>query len=427
MTNVAVDERAIENMIDTLRELQRLISKQEPLPIGEVTGRAKWIQIGDLLLELHADAIDQYDRFMKKWNRAPWTAKWSSASIEKIVHNAMGEAWEHLETSGEIFAEAAKELDKEPPMFTVTMPLIGVDLQMLELLVGRVRIVRFTDTIRDKLFSAVSDITKTTLNPEEEKQRYLLDTKSVLDGLVGTVCAQVDVPGDSERAVELAENECQPVIDVLQLFASIFEHRKKQIQIDFRSYEASGFRPVLLLSSDMSHFNRSHSRFGAAGAFVLNEQRLARIQELGLKPLFDLTAKPDSERSDVERLILRAVHWFSNGELQRNDENKIQSYVTCLDMFFSSRDGEVTAAVQDGVAYMLGHERAERLYLASFVGDVYNYRSRASHEGEEFDVPTKIDELRNLTLSFLAEMLAKREIFQTKKQIRDWVYAERFS
>lgn len=72
--------------------------------------------------------------------------------------------------------------------------------------------------------------------------------------------------------------------------------------------------------------------------------------------------------------------------------------------FFSSRDGGATSAVQDRVAYLLGEDYEHRVELHEFIGEVSDYRSRASHEGAPFNFPEKLAELRALTLRFLNEL-----------------------
>lgn len=134
-----------------------------------------------------------------------------------------------------------------------------------------------------------------------------------------------------------------------------------------------------------------------------------------------------SDRTETEELLLRAVHWFADAELQRNPENRVQSYVTCFDMFFSTREGGVTAAVQDGVAFFMGHDRDSRVRIHRFVGEAYDSRSRASHEGSALDLPGTIVALEQLVVNSIAEMLRRRDELPDKKAIKDCVFQQRMS
>jgi hypothetical protein len=96
-------------------------------------------------------------------------------------------------------------------------------------------------------------------------------------------------------------------------------------------------------------------------------------------------------------------------------------------MFFSSKDGEATAAVQDGIAYVLGQDAASRTDLHKFIGELYDYRSRTSHEGADFDVPEKLRELKDVTLNFLATIIRRRDESATKKALKEWVFAARMN
>jgi hypothetical protein len=195
------------------------------------------------------------------------------------------------------------------------------------------------------------------------------------------------------------------------------------IRVDFRFFESAGFRPVLITSEDGKSVYPSRKRFGPRGSCIIDEAAIAKLEAAGLGDILSLVGGDDL--TEIETIILRAVHWFADGDLQRNLENRLQSYVTCLDMFFSSRDGEATTAVQDGVAYVMGDMPEDRIELHSFVGKVYDYRSRASHEGESLDFPTEVARLRHLTISFIAQILRRRAEFPTKKQLKDWIKFER--
>jgi hypothetical protein len=135
----------------------------------------------------------------------------------------------------------------------------------------------------------------------------------------------------------------------------------------------------------------------------------------------------EEARSEVESLILRALHWLADGDLQRNPENQLQSYVTCLDMFFASKDGELTRAIQEGVAHLMGTDLDGRRDIYNFIGEVYDYRSRASHTGEQFDLPELTRKCRNLVISFIFQMVQRRAEFPTKKSLKDWVLVQRLS
>ena len=129
----------------------------------------------------------------------------------------------------------------------------------------------------------------------------------------------------------------------------------------------------------------------------------------------------------MEMLILRALHWFADGDLQRNPENQLQSYVTCLDMFFASKDGEATRSIQEGVAHVMGLDVDARREIHDFVGEVYDYRSRASHSGEQFELPELILKCRGLVINFILQMVERRSEFPTRKALKDWVLTQRLS
>ncbi len=424
-----MDPRALQNIVETFHLLKDAYARQGPVQAGEIPldQDMKVVSVGPYTLILKAESLTAYRAFMQKWMREQWVQRWSEDFIESKVRAAMGLAWNDAPQEATVFQALADELDTESPRFTVLIPLTGVDLQIAEYQLGPVKIIRLTRERLDDLIAAITAIAPTTLSSETVKEEYLAQTTAFLNSMLGTVCAEVVAAGDPERCKEAAEAIFLPAIDVLQLLTGILESSARHIRIDFRSAESSGFRPVIMLSEDRTHLHRHHERYGAAGQLVINEVRITQIAESPLADLVALLSVAEGQRSEVEDLLLRAVHWFSDGELQRNDENKLLSYVTCLEMFFSSGDGAVTSAIQDGVAYLLAQNAKDRVYLHRFVGEIYKHRSDASHSGEQFSLPEKLLELRILTLNVMAAVLGRRAEFPTKQSIKAWVFAQRMA
>ncbi len=339
----------------------------------------------------------------------------------------MSRSWEEPERAAAAFSELAAELDSDPPLFLITIPLSGVNLQMEELEVGPARLCRMDATKAATIMAAVNRISSTMQGPPSAKEAYVAVTQRTVEQLMGVTIVEISEAGDPSLAQERAETKCLTTIDVLQFMAGLFVHSEQRIRVDFRSVESAGFRSVLLLSEDGTHFVQNQNRFGPSGSFVLTSDIMERMKSVGFMAIFDILAKEETDKTEIEKLIMRAVHWFSDAELQRNPSNKLQSYVTCLDMFFSSRDGEATAAVQDGVAYLLGDSVEQRMEIHKFVGEAYEYRSRASHEGAELHLPEMIVKLKSLTANFLAIVAQRRADFQTKKALKQWVYAQRMA
>jgi hypothetical protein len=75
----------------------------------------------------------------------------------------------------------------------------------------------------------------------------------------------------------------------------------------------------------------------------------------------------------------------------------------------------------------MGEDSASRMALHRFVGEVYEYRSRASHEGTAPEVNAQISQLRELTVNFIAVILRRRHEFPTKKALKGWVHVAKMT
>jgi hypothetical protein len=420
-----MDQRALQNIVDVFQDFKNTyIAQATPFPEGPIPDGQEGIMFmrKGAMFFIQGEALAKFRKLVSKFNRKPWSDLLSDTYRSEAIEDAVVDAWDEADGGVAVFTNLASRFDSAAERFTVWIPLIGVDLQVSELRMGNVRLVRMTQQHLDNFLQTVS--ANTTL-PDSVKEQYVSYISTMLNGLLNATCAEVSTVGDSNRAKELAEDACLPIIDVLQLLVALVVNRDMNVRVDFRSFEAVGYRPVLMISEEKQTFLPTQSRFGAAGACAITDAVLQRFKESGFSTIFDLLVKSEAELSEIERFILRAVHWFADGELQRNQENQLQSYVTCLDMFFSSRDGEATSAVQDGLAYLMGDNAEQRMNLYKFVGEMYDYRSRASHEGEDIDLPAKLNELRYITINFIAEMLRRRGEFRTKKALKEWVRAER--
>jgi hypothetical protein len=422
-----MNEHALENMVETFQSLRDAVARQPPMATGPILAATKMFSKHGRDFTLQGDALAEYRRLLSKFQKRPWNDRWSEGYIEDVVQGAISKAWYEPEQAAMAFSEAAAELDAEPPTFLVTIPLSGVELQMDELYIGRTRLRRMDAEKASIIMGAVNRISLTMKGPQNAKDTYVTFTQRTVDQLIGATIAEISEPGDPDLAQGRAETRCLTAIDVLQFMAGLFAHSEQRIRVDFRSVESAGFRSVLLLSEDGTHFVQNQNRFGPSGSFLVTPDIMEQMKSSRLIEIFDILSKEDTEQTEIEELIVRATHWFADAELQRNPSNKLQSYVTCLDMFFSSRDGEATTAVQDGIAYLLGGTAEQRIEIHKFVGAAYDYRSRASHEGADFRLPEMIVKLKSLTVNFLATIVERRADLQTKKALKQWVYEQRMT
>jgi hypothetical protein len=418
-----VHPNALQNVLARYRSFVTAWRAQEPLPSGEVLSNVpmRTMTFGSYAVVLYEqNALAAYERLEKCFVREPWSKQWSESHIQDLLRSAIGKAMENDGAEQVSFDELAAELSLPAPSYTVIFPVLGVDLRVPELRIGSNRVFLMTESHATDLIAISTAICNELQNPPEEREGAILRSAEFITSLVNSTCVEIRTVGDVEQARRHAEIASIPIRDLLQLMAAVFEPKEKDIRIDIRP-EARGFRPTIMLSSDKTHLQLQQSRFGGAWTLPITEQRVAQFRECGFDDLFVILGKVAEERTEIEEFIIRALHWFADAESQGTLENALLSLVTCLDMFFSSRDSQVTSLIQFGVAHLMGQDPADRERLFKFIGDVYERRSRASHEGEGLSTAAMASDTRILVLNFLAMILRRREEFKTKRDLREWV------
>lgn len=418
-----MDDRALENVVRIYAEFKEAYAALPPQPMGPIQADGVMIMRGGRFMFIRDEALGLYRKLVSKWATSEWKTKWSDKYRTEKAQTAMVEAFDERDGGLRIFRELANEFDEEPAQFTVFIPISGIDLKVPSLQIGEVEVLRMTRDLADELIATASEM---VADKSLQVKTAILDfvTKSVNE-LENVTCLKLIVRGDSTKAQADAEHTCLQVIDILQVIVGLFISLDAEVRVDFRSFDAVGYRPIIFVSADGSSVTPHKARFGAAGACEITPYVLERLKEYEFETIFDIVRLPEDKRSEVETLILRALHWFADGDLQRNPENQLQSYVTCLDMFFATKDGEVTRSVQEGVAHLMGLDTDARREIYDFVGEVYDYRSRASHTGEQFELPELTLKCRGLVINFIVQMVKRRAEFPTKKAIKEWALAQR--
>ena len=148
---------------------------------------------------------------------------------------------------------------------------------------------------------------------------------------------------------------------------------------------------------------------------------LAKMREKGFSALLDAVAKPRVQRSAYDSLLIDAMHWVADGERQLNVENKVTSYMTALEMFFSSPDAPITRDVSESVALLLASKAEHREKIRKLIASLYAERSKISHEGKRESSLDAVRHLRRFAVSLLARMSSLSWRFPNREAIKTWL------
>ncbi|MEH2463175.1 hypothetical protein [Nostoc sp.] len=133
--------------------------------------------------------------------------------------------------------------------------------------------------------------------------------------------------------------------------------------------------------------------------------------------------------SDFEKAVIRAVHWFSLAEKQAGNENKLLALITCLETFLTSEYGNpIRNTVAEGSAIILEDTLENRKYIKQRINEFYKKRSSISHGGGSKNIlDSDIKELKKLVQLFIQAMIRRKNEFQARKDVLEWIDDQKLS
>lgn len=358
-----------------------------------------------------------------------WGERFSEGFVAKKLDSAVAQAL--LDES-----EGTTVLDNDPWLEelgrysddqTVYLRLIGLTLPEGPQQIGNVELVAVTDEVRESLLERAERVIETLKHTEEEKVRIReLYESNVVGHLAGQVVAKYTVTAEPQRAIERAEEEARRAVDVLRF--------------SIPAVYPSGYRVEVGLEGDVSRELSWVAVFGSAGMtanhrvkgslqpFELSAETLARMDEIGALAVSEILTKQEGSLSDMERTILRGVHWFGSAQTQHELENKFLNLVTCVETFLTPRDGNpIGTAIAEGIAILLATGVDNRRAMKKEVKRLYRLRSGVSHGGKKAVLDSDVETLQGIAGSLAMSLISRRTEWNSQAELLRWIEDQKFA
>jgi hypothetical protein len=313
--------------------------------------------------------------------------------------------------AAEVWTDLINEVERFSQRVTVYVPLSGIQLYVTDLKLGGVTVLPVSESLRNELAPKIH------FDPDAINE-------------LGCVCARVEVIAENGRAFELAVQRVRRVLDLFRytlIFASKNPADERRICVGLGEVHHSA-RVSVAFCECTGQTVVNHSRVGAMQDFAIGDEVIRLMSSIHV---FELATLLDTEAdvvTDFENSLIRALHWVANAQTQDESENGLLSLVTALEVFFSRRDRDpITAAIAEGVAFVLGKTKQERLWLAREVRRLYGRRSGVSHGGRSAIELKDLLQLNWLAASVLRELVARREEFLTPDALHAWIDDQKMS
>jgi hypothetical protein len=365
--------------------------------------------------------------FRKRFERKNWLPKWSEKYLREVEATLMGEAFTKPAEADVLAAveRAAAILDAEPPENVVVLPIAHLLLSDMELAFPNMVLHTITEGRLAEIRQRYNHILDSSKHTEEEKAnlRVIVDETTKL--MLNLPCAVVTIRGDKDKVLDDATRAAETVVDFLQFVAAKYEYSFKEIRIRIGGDLVTNQPPTIIMASDGSSIQDIRKRL-FEHRFQLEQRHIDEMRIEGFGPLFDALAKPEADRTEFEKVLLRAMHWVADAERQQLPENKTTSYITAIDMFFSTKDEPVTRDVTEGTAVIIGSTLADRTAILAHINKVYDTRSKISHAGDPADREAYVM-AKTLALNLIARLSAMSSQFESKQSLRSWLKERRLS
>lgn len=420
---MSTDERYVSALCDDFAAFLEEAAREDPHPNPLTFPNAEWriFAAGNLQIVYRrpetAAALEKLEG--KIYRRRDWTKKWSGDYIERAFSNALTRIGDGApEQVHEAIAAMARDLDEEPKARSVVFAISGLALSQGEVRLGSIRLFKMADE-REQFRESFYRIIATVTNPEDQKEHFRRQTDEFLDSYGGLAAAEVPAVGDVEGAQNSAILTSEPILDFLQMIAAIEEPSAKKIRIVGGAGLIAQQPPRFVISNDRKEANWNQ-KFPRNYQMDLTEARIKKIVGLGFQAVVDALSKSEESRLEFEEMLLNAVHWIADAEKQERLENRVTSYTTAMELFFTAEDGPIVRDLSESVAYLLGKDLKTRREIKALVARLYKERSKVSHRGQRSALEKDVRELKSLAINVVALMSRMAKRFETKADVQSF-------
>lgn len=395
---------------------------------------------GDKRHEQLADHVLQ----MKPWNRLSLKYVENQMnevygkSLSKIVEGegfgtlpkALREA--DVEDVRELVRGLVADLDRQASTeWVVYLPLAGISsISGNSLKIGRTCLKYMNSVQMSALFEKI-DAIFVNRRAQGDKSEIGRDefVRGRIETLKDTVCAIHHVTAESGRAIEIAEEQTQEILDLLSYFISFIHSRDYKGAVRLQGEMAGGHRTTVLLSPTNDLFYLANRRTGAYMPVEFTKDDIKAMNALGI---FNVSAVIETGRpTPFQKTVLAGIRWFAASQRQDTPEIEFVNLVTCLENCLTPGDGSsIRASIAEGCAILLEDELDQRLQLKATVLEIYDIRSKIVHRGGSItskQEKSRLADLRLIARGLLAVLIKRIDEFKEKQSLLTWIESQKLT
>jgi hypothetical protein len=232
--------------------------------------------------------------------------------------------------------------------------------------------------------------------------------------LADKVCATISVIAEMNKAIEVAKRSTRRATEILTFAcASSFTQPPYEDMLIAIEGEALDRGPVVLLEhTDDFAAAQQHAETMMPIVFDRPITSGSRLERLSL-----LIATPETQLGELDRAILRAVHWWVAAQGQVETENKLLNLITALETIVGRTGGAISEVVSESTALILETAFADRVTVKRFIKGMYDARSGVTHGSSASADRENVRQLRRYAAHLISKMIKRDASIRTRRDL----------
>jgi hypothetical protein len=314
-------------------------------------------------------------------------------------------------------------------VWIIYLPLSGIiQISGNSLKIGQASLRYMTSFQTDALINEVEAIFAANHPPGTDLTGYLKPWRDGIGRLKDSVCAIFQIAGESDKALENAEEQVQDILDLLTYFLSFKHSRDYKGAVRLQGEMARSLRTTFLISSVTKTCHLGYEATGAYMPIGIDREDIELMKRLGI---FDLSAVIEkADPNPFQKMVLSGIRWFAASERQDTPEIAFVNLVTCLENCLTPGGERISASIAEGCAILLENELEDRLELRDKVSKIYSTRNKILHHGGTIASKveeSQLDDLRVIAQNLLAILIKRIDEFKDKKELLSWILRQKLT
>lgn len=326
------------------------------------------------------ESVKKFNEIIEKiLKQDDFQSKFSSNYIENKIKYIFSEIVKNNEVDVlYLLEQLISELSSYSEEWTVYLKIVGIEMDCCSEF-GNVKLMPGESYLLDRLKEKAKYINDKTLGSDEGKKvHFRLLTKELEDLCNATCVSCVQVIAEPIRARQLAIEETERVIDLMNYLAKSL-YPREQIKINTQGVHPVSLRKTIAFTSD--HLSTSIDSIGTPVLLKINHETIRHIEEINGFKISEIIAKKQTTK--FEESLIKCLHWFSVALHQAEPTNSYLFNIIAIESLFKQVQGSsIGSTVSESTAFILQSDMNVRLELVKTMRKYYSNRSAVAHGGK---------------------------------------------